>query len=59
MAHDGLVWSASEMERSSYHRPGGLDTHAPELFNYAILGFALSEATGLFALMVSFMVLFT
>ena len=30
-----------------------------QLFNYAILGFALSEATGLFALMVSFMILFT
>ena len=29
-----------------------------ELFGYAILGFALSEATGLFALMVAFLVLF-
>lgn len=30
----------------------------PQLFQYAILGFALSEATGLFALMVSFLLLF-
>jgi F-type H+-transporting ATPase subunit c len=29
-----------------------------QLFTYAILGFALSEATGLFALMISFMILF-
>ena len=29
-----------------------------QLFSYAILGFALSEATGLFALMVSFLILF-
>jgi F-type H+-transporting ATPase subunit c len=29
-----------------------------QLFTYAILGFALSEAAGLFALMVSFMILF-
>jgi F-type H+-transporting ATPase subunit c len=30
-----------------------------QLFSYAILGFALSEATGLFALMISFIILFT
>lgn len=30
-----------------------------ELFGYAILGFALSEATGLFALMVAFLILFS
>ena len=30
-----------------------------QLFQYAVLGFALSEATGLFALMVSFMILFS
>ena len=30
-----------------------------ELFGYAVLGFALSEATGLFALMVAFLVLFS
>jgi F-type H+-transporting ATPase subunit c len=30
-----------------------------ELFTYAILGFALAEATGLFALMVSFLVLYS
>lgn len=30
-----------------------------QLFNYAILGFALSEATGLFSLMVSFLILYT
>ena len=29
------------------------------LFSYAILGFALSEATGLFALMISFLILFS
>lgn len=29
-----------------------------QLFTYAIFGFALSEAAGLFALMVSFMILF-
>ena len=31
----------------------------PQLFNYAILGFALSEATGLFCLMVSFLLLYS
>jgi F-type H+-transporting ATPase subunit c len=30
-----------------------------QLFGYAVLGFALSEATGLFALMVSMLVLYT
>ena len=30
-----------------------------ELFGYTILGFALSEATGLFALMISFLILFS
>ena len=30
-----------------------------QLFQYAILGFALSEATGLFALMISFLILFS
>ena len=30
-----------------------------QLFGYAILGFALAEATGLFALMVGFLVLFS
>jgi F-type H+-transporting ATPase subunit c len=29
-----------------------------QLFQYAILGFALAEATGLFALMIAFLVLF-
>nr|QNH82607.1 ATP synthase F0 subunit c [Sterigmatomyces sp.] len=29
-----------------------------QLFKYAILGFALAEATGLFALMLAFLVLF-
>jgi F-type H+-transporting ATPase subunit c len=29
-----------------------------QLFNYAILGFAFSEATGLFALMMGFLLLF-
>jgi F-type H+-transporting ATPase subunit c len=29
-----------------------------ELFSYTILGFALSEATGLFALMMAFLILF-
>lgn len=31
----------------------------PQLFTFAILGFALAEATGLFALMVSFLVLYS
>jgi len=31
----------------------------PQLFAYAILGFALSEATGLFALLVAFIILFS
>lgn len=30
-----------------------------QLFTYAILGFALAEATGLFALIVSFLVLYS
>ncbi|XP_057293547.1 ATP synthase lipid-binding protein, mitochondrial-like [Hydractinia symbiolongicarpus] len=30
----------------------------PQLFSYAILGFALSEAMGLFSLMMSFLILF-
>jgi F-type H+-transporting ATPase subunit c len=32
---------------------------ARQLFSYAVLGFALAEATGLFALMVSFLVLYS
>lgn len=31
----------------------------PQLFSYAILGFALSEATGLFALRRSFLLLYS
>jgi F-type H+-transporting ATPase subunit c len=31
----------------------------PTLFSYAILGFALAEATGLFALMISFLLLYS
>ena len=31
----------------------------PQLFTFAILGFALSEATGLFALMMSFLLLYS
>lgn len=30
----------------------------PQLFAYAILGFALAEATGLFCLMIAFLLLF-
>jgi len=30
-----------------------------QIFRYAVLGFALAEATGLFALMVSFLVLYS
>jgi len=30
----------------------------PQLFSYAILGFALAEATGLFALMMAFLLLY-
>jgi len=32
--------------------------HASVLFNYAIMGFALTEAVALFALMIVFLVLF-
>ena len=32
---------------------------AKQLFNYAVLGFALTEAIGLFALMLAFLMLFT
>jgi F-type H+-transporting ATPase subunit c len=32
---------------------------AKQLFSYAILGFALTEAVGLFALMIVFLILFT
>jgi F-type H+-transporting ATPase subunit c len=31
----------------------------PQLFSYAILGFALSEATGLFCLMIAFLLLYS
>ena len=31
----------------------------PQLFAYAILGFALAEATGLFALMIAFLLLYS
>jgi F-type H+-transporting ATPase subunit c len=31
----------------------------PQLFTYAILGFALSEATGLFALIIAFLLLYS
>jgi F-type H+-transporting ATPase subunit c len=34
-------------------------TIRPQLFSIAILGFALSEATGLFALMMSFLILYS
>lgn len=30
-----------------------------QLFSYAVLGFALAEATGLFALMVGFLILYS
>lgn len=30
-----------------------------QFFSYAVLGFALSEATGLFALMISMLILYT
>jgi F0F1-type ATP synthase membrane subunit c/vacuolar-type H+-ATPase subunit K len=33
-------------------------SHTSALFNYAILGFALTEAVALFALMIVFLVLF-
>lgn len=32
---------------------------AGQMFSYAILGFALAEATGLFSLMVAFLVLYS
>ena len=31
----------------------------PQLFSYAILGFALAEATGLFSLMIAFLLLYS
>jgi len=31
----------------------------PQLFQYAILGFALAEATGLFCLMIAFLLLYS
>jgi F-type H+-transporting ATPase subunit c len=31
----------------------------PQLFGYAILGFALAEATGLFCLMMAFLLLYS
>ena len=31
----------------------------PQLFAYAILGFALAEATGLFSLMIAFLLLYS
>lgn len=40
---------------SSPHRNPSLKQ---QLFSYAILGFALSEAMGLFCLMVAFLILF-
>lgn len=40
----------------AYGRNPALKT---ELFGYAVLGFALSEATGLFALMMAFLILFS
>lgn len=49
----GLVFSAlmSATSRNPALRP--------QLFQYAILGFALSEATGLFALMIAFLILYS
>jgi len=32
---------------------------AGQLFSYSVLGFALCEATGLFALMISFLILYS
>jgi len=48
----GLVFSAliSATSRNPAIRP--------QLFSYAILGFALAEATDLFALMIAFLLLF-
>ncbi len=49
----GLVFSSlmSSVSRNPVLRP--------QLFQYAILGFALSEATGLFALMIAFLILYS
>ena len=38
--------------------PGRNPSLKQQLFSYAILGFALSEAMGLFCLMVAFLILF-
>ncbi|XP_006887749.1 PREDICTED: ATP synthase F(0) complex subunit C1, mitochondrial-like [Elephantulus edwardii] len=42
-----------------YARNPSLPSLKQQLFSYAILGFALSEAMGLFCLMVTFLILFT
>lgn len=39
-------------------RADNLSRRAGQLFSYAVLGFAFSEATGLFALMVAFLLLY-
>jgi F0F1-type ATP synthase membrane subunit c/vacuolar-type H+-ATPase subunit K len=49
----GLIFSS--LIQSVSHNPHLGD----KLFGYAILGFALTEAIGLFALMVVFLILFT
>ena len=49
----GIIFSAII---SAYSRT---PEHARQLFTYAILGFALSEAIALFGLMMSFIILFS
>ena len=49
----GIIFSALI---SAYSRT---PEHARQLFTYAILGFALSEAIALFGLMMSFIILFS
>lgn len=49
----GIVFAALI---ASYARNPGLQK---QLFTYAILGFALTEAVGLFALMMAFLILFS
>lgn len=49
------VFSLADRELAFLHRNPSLKQ---QLFSYAILGFALSEAMGLFCLMVAFLILF-
>ena len=49
----GLIFSALISGTAKNPKVGS------QLFSYAILGFALAEATGLFSLMISFLLLYS